>query len=59
MDRDEKGSKRTRNISEILMEISLAYEHMQDLKEQYRNALPEFKKFGDMEKKKFLRTYAN
>ncbi len=58
MDRGEEGSKRTRNISEILMEISLAYEHMQDLKEQYRDALPELKKFGDMEMEKFLRTYA-
>jgi len=58
MDRGEEVSKRTRNISEILMEISLAYEHMQDLKEQYRDALPELKKFGDMEMEKFLRTYA-
>jgi len=47
MDRDEEGYKRTRNISEILMDISLAYEHMQDLKEEYRDALPEVRKLEE------------
>ena len=44
MGMDEMGAKKTPEIFEILIDIFLAFEHLQGLRKEHRAALPELKK---------------
>ena len=46
------------NIYEILNDIHLAFDHLKDLREQYRKALPQLKQLDEEEMDKFLYKYA-
>ena len=46
------------DIYEILNDIHLAFDHLKDLREQYRKALPQLKQLDEEEMDKFLYKYA-
>merc|ERR1712002_1290482 len=52
------GDQEEYNIYEILNDIHLAFDHLKDLREQYRKALPQLKQLDEEEMDKFLYKYA-
>ena len=46
------------NVYEILNDISLTFNHLKDLREQYRKALPQLKELDEEEMDEFLYKYA-
>merc|ERR1712015_380556 len=57
-DTEDLSDEEEHDVYEILNDISLAFNHLKDLREQYRKALPQLKEVDEEEMDQFLYKYA-